>query len=114
GAVGKDVARGPSVRHDHGSRQMSADFQTEIRFLGAKSCPAFVRAPEGDGCAERFIRTLKETLLGVRRFDTIEDLRNVLLAVQRTHDERWQIERHGHRPPTAIRRERTIDIQTAA
>ncbi|MFO7855106.1 MAG: IS3 family transposase, partial [Paracoccaceae bacterium] len=64
GAVGKDVARGPSVRHDHGSRQMSADFQTEIRFLGAKSCPAFVRAPEGDGCAERFIRTLKETLLG--------------------------------------------------
>jgi putative transposase len=27
-----------------------------------------VRAPEGNGCAERFIRTLKENLLGVRRF----------------------------------------------
>jgi putative transposase len=42
---------------------MSGDFQKEIRFLGAGSSPAFVRAPEGNGCAERFIRTLKENLL---------------------------------------------------
>ena len=33
------------------------------RFLGIESSPAFVRAPEGNGCAERFIRTLKENLL---------------------------------------------------
>ena len=36
---------------------------------------AFVRAPEGDGCAERFIRTRKEILLWVHHFDTIEQLR---------------------------------------
>ncbi len=29
---------------------------------------AFVRAPEGNGCAERFIRTLKENLLWLRTF----------------------------------------------
>jgi hypothetical protein len=33
-----------------------------------------VREPEGKGCVERFIRTLKGNLLWVRRFDTIEDL----------------------------------------
>ena len=40
-----------------------------------ESSPAFVRAPEGNGCAERFIRTLKESLLGVRTFGTVEELR---------------------------------------
>jgi hypothetical protein len=39
---------------------MSDLFQAELRFLGITSSPAFVREPEGNGCAERFIRTLKE------------------------------------------------------
>jgi transposase InsO family protein len=43
------------VRHDHGSQYTSHHFQTEIAFLGIESSPAFVRAPEGNGCAERFI-----------------------------------------------------------
>ena len=37
---------------------MSDAFQQELGFLGIASSPAFVRAPEGNGCAERFIRTL--------------------------------------------------------
>ena len=114
GAVGADVAKGLKVRHDHGSQYMSRDFQREIRFLGAESSPAFVRAPEGNGCAERFIRTLKENLLWVRWFDTIEDLRQALLAFQKTYNEQWLIERHGHRPPVAIRREQTTNMQRAA
>jgi len=39
--------------------------------LGIESSPAFVREAVGNGCAERFIRTLKENLLWVRRFETI-------------------------------------------
>ena len=34
-----------------------------------------MREPEGNGVAERFIRTLKENLLWVRTFKTIEELR---------------------------------------
>src|SRR5512147_1431966 len=34
-----------------------------------------LRPPEGNGVAERFIRTLKENLLWVRPFETIEELR---------------------------------------
>jgi len=82
GAVGKDVAKGLSIRHDNGSQYMSKDFQREVRFLGARSSPAFVRAPEDNGCAERFIRTLKENLLWIRWFETIEDLGRALLAFQ--------------------------------
>lgn len=114
GAVGKDIAQGLKIRHDHGSQYMSKDFQNELKFLGATSSPAFVRAPEGNGCAERFIRTLKENLLWVRWFGTIEDLRLALLEFQRTYNQDWLIERHGHRPPATIRREQTEAMKQAA
>jgi hypothetical protein len=53
---------------------MSDDFQAEIAFLGIASSPAFVRGPEGNGCIERFFRTLKQQLLWVRDFTTLENL----------------------------------------
>jgi putative transposase len=103
GAFGKNVARGLALRHDHGSQYVSHHFQAEIRFLGIASSPAFVREPEGNGCAERFIRVLKENLLWVRRFDTIEELRLALLAFQQTYNRSWIIERHGYRTPAQVR-----------
>jgi len=39
-----------------------------------------VRAPEGNGCVERAIRTLEEQLLWVKTFDTVEELRRALLG----------------------------------
>ena len=97
------VAAGLAVRHDHGSPFMSDYFQGELRFLGITSSPAFVREPEGNGCAERFIRTLKEQLLWIERFATGEDLRTALLAFKDRYNREWLIERHGHRSPTAAR-----------
>ena len=49
---------------------MSRTFQGELAVLGTESSPAFVRAPEGNGCAERFTCTLKKNLLRVHNFDT--------------------------------------------
>ena len=82
---------------------MSRAFQDELQFLGIASSPAFVRAPEGNGCAERFIRTLKENLLWVRSFDTIEELRQALLAFQESYNFTWLIARHGFQTPKAVR-----------
>jgi len=113
GAIGKDAAAGLSLRHDHGSQYMSHDFQNEIRWLGIASSPAFIRAPEGNGCAERFIRTLKENLLWVRTFETVEELRQALLAFRETYNENWLIERHGHRSPARFRRDQ-LDSQPMA
>ena len=80
GGIGAGAARGLRLRHDHGSNYLADDFQQEIAFFGIDSSPSFVREPEGNGVAERFIRTLKENLLWVRSFETIEDLRLALLA----------------------------------
>ena len=44
-----------------------------------------MREPEGNGVAERFIRTLKENLLWVRTFDTIEELRAALVEFARRY-----------------------------
>ena len=86
GGFARDIAKGLAVRHDHGSQYMSDHFQKELTFLGIESSPAFVRAPEGNGCAERFIRTLKENLLWVRTFETIEELRQALLEFRETYN----------------------------
>ena len=59
---------GLAVRHDHGPAYMADDFQNELTFLGITSSPSFIREPEGNGCAERFIRLLKENLLWVKYF----------------------------------------------
>jgi transposase InsO family protein len=114
GGFAKEVALGLSLRHDHGSQYMARDFQKEIRFLGIESSPAFVRAPEGNGRAERFIRTLKENLLWVRTFDTVEELRQALLTFREVYNATWLIERHGFRPPAAIRDEQLSAAALAA
>ena len=97
------VAAGLSLRHDHGSQYLSDHFQGELRFLGIRSSPSFVAAPEGNGCAERFIRTLKEQLLWVEPFETVQQPRLALLAFKDRYNEAWLVERHGHRTPAAVR-----------
>ena len=57
GPIGDGVADGLRLRHDHGSNYLADDFQQEVAFFGIESSPSFVREPEGNGVAERFIRT---------------------------------------------------------
>ena len=103
GAIAPGVAHGLKLRHDHGSNYMSVDFQDEIECLGIEASPSFVREPEGNGVAERFIRTLKENLLWVRTFDTIEELRTALVEFARYYNETWLVARHGYRTPAQVR-----------
>ena len=98
-----DRATGLKLRHDHGSAYMSYHFQKEIVFFGIESSPSFVREPEGNGCSERFIRTLKENLLWVRYFATIEELRLALLEFKRVYNEQWLLERHNYQTSTQVR-----------
>ena len=65
-----------------------------------------MREPEGNGVAERFIRTLKENLLWGRRFATIEELRLALLVeFKRTYNEQWMLEKYDYRSPAQVRRD---------
>ena len=103
GAYERGIAAGLLARHDHGSQYVSDYFQDELKFLGITSSPAFVREPEGNGVAERFIRTLKEQLLWVRTFDTVEELRLALLEFKERYNCQWLCERHGHQTPAQVR-----------
>jgi putative transposase len=99
------VAEGLSLRHDHGTQFTAHAFQDEIRFLGIESSPSFVRAPEGNGCAERFGRTIKEQVLWLQTFDRVEDVRLALLAWRKVYNEEWLVARHGYRAPAQVRRD---------
>ena len=114
GAFGQDIAQGLALRHDHGSQYMSHVFQEELTFLGIASSPAFVREPEGNGCAERFIRTLKENLLWLKTFDTVEDLRLALHEFQRQDNETWLMGRHRYKAPAQVRHEQQCGLANAA
>ena len=113
GGFRKDAAPGLKIRHDHGSQFMSDHFQQEIRFLGMESSPAFVRQPEGNGCIERFFRTLKEQLLWVRHFQDLDELQQALHEFRDRYNREWLIERLGFQSPRQAR-ERFLALQQAA
>ena len=60
---------------------------------------------EGKGCVERFIRTLKEQLLWVRTFRTVEELRQALTEFRERYNQRWIVQRHGYRTPQQARQQ---------
>ncbi len=104
GPVERGVAKGVKVRHDHGSQFTSDAFQNEVRFLGMESSPSFVRAPEGNGVAERFVRTLKEQCLWLRDFQDAADVDQALQDFKRRYNETWLLSRHGYASPAEARR----------
>jgi putative transposase len=114
GGFSGGIAAGLRLRHDHGSVYMSDDFQSEIRFLGMESSPAFVRQPEGHGCIERFFRTLKEQLLWVRRFRDLEELRDALSEFRDRYNQHWILHRLGYHTPAQARRKFTLELPIAA
>jgi transposase InsO family protein len=114
GAFAAGIAAGLSLRHDHGSVYMSDDFQNEIRFLGIESSPAFVRQPEGNGCIERFFRTLKEQLLWIRHFRDLDELRTALIEFPNRYNHQWILQRLNYRTPVQARCDFALELQTAA
>ena len=100
GAVEETVAAGLILRHDNGPNYLADDFQDEIEFLGIKSSPAFVRQPEGNGVAERIIKTLREQLLWG---PALPDHRGTSQGA-----------RGGRYPETALRQNPAADRRTAA
>jgi hypothetical protein len=64
--------------------------------------------------SSRFIRTLKENLLWVRGFDTIEGLRLALHAFQAIYNQTWIVEHHGYQTPAAIRAAQLAPLHATA
>jgi putative transposase len=82
-----------------GPQYRSAHFTGSLAWLGISDDPAFLGEPETNGCAERWIRTLKDQCLWVQLHDTIEELRQAVAGLVERYNGSWLIQRHGHQTP---------------
>jgi transposase InsO family protein len=89
----------PRLRRDWGPQYRSPHFLGSIGWLGIADDPAFLGEPETNGCAERWIRTLKEQCLWVELHDTIDQLRQAVTGFVDRYNTSWLIQRHGHLTP---------------
>jgi len=103
GSVEQAVAAGLALRYDGGPCFRSDHYQAEIDFLGIARSPAYHYEPETNGCAEKAIQTLKEQVLWIEPFDTLDQLRARVRRFGRDFNQHWLLERHGYRTPTQAR-----------
>jgi hypothetical protein len=73
-----------------------------------------VREPQGNGGAERFMRTLKENVLWLGTFETVEELRLALLECKDSYNATWRIGRHGDQTPSQVRQEQRAALAKQA
>jgi len=108
GSLDPEIARGLSLRMDHGTQYLSDHFLKQIRFWGIHPSFAFVEQPQTNGVAERFNRTLKEQAIHGRVFLTIEDVRNAVRTFIETYNHHWRLEKLGFQTPIEARNNHSL------
>lgn len=103
GGTDKSVARGLVLRMDHGTQYTSEDFLNQIRYWGIAPSFAFVAAPQTNGVAERFNRTLKEQVFHGRVFENLQAVQQAVTAFKDLYNNEWLIEKLGHQSPRQAR-----------
>ena len=66
---------------------------------GARS--AAPRSSRSGEAVNVLLRCIKEQLLWVEPFETVQQLCLALLAFKDRYNQKWLVERHGHRTPAA-------------
>jgi putative transposase len=132
GDSGGPPSAAPATKHSSQSDRASPNASAGSRRTRPQASPSVTTPPrppgpvssgdrikgllafDGNGCAERFIRTLEENLLWVRTFQTVEERRLALIDFRQIYNESWLIERHGHRSPAPFRRDQMDKLPLAA
>jgi transposase InsO family protein len=109
GSVGPDVARGLSLRMDHGPQYLSDHFLNQIRYWGIHPSFAFVEQPQTNGVAERFIRTLKEQAIHGRIFRNLDEVRRAVADFVTRYNREWRVEKLGFLTPAEARKQHALE-----
>lgn len=104
GPVGKDIARGITLRLDHGTQFTSKRYVNEAKHLGFNLSYSYVAQPECNGVIERWHRTLKEQLLWTKSWKNLEEVQKSVKEFVETYNERWMLEKHGYLSPREFKR----------
>ena len=99
------MARGLSLRMDHGTQYLSDHFLNQTRYWGINPSFAFISQPETNGVAERFNRTLKEQAIYGSIFKNIEEVRVAVRDIVTKYNEQWLVAKLEYRSPDQARRE---------
>jgi putative transposase len=67
--------------------------------LAISRSPAYHYEPQTNGCVEKFNQTLKEQVLWIERFDTLDEFRMRIREFAEDFNEHWLLKRHGYRTP---------------
>ena len=104
GGVQANIARGLSLRMDHGTQYLSDHFLNQLKFWGIAPSFAFVAEPQTNGVAERFNRTLKEQAIYGRVFRGVEDVREAVKTFVDLYNSEWRVEKNAFKSPQESRR----------
>lgn len=104
GGIKAQIARGLSLRMDHGSQYTSYHFQNQIKYWGIAPSFAFVEQPQTNGVAERFFRTLKEQVIYGRVYRNLEEVRQAVSDFVELYNSQWLIEKNGYLSPLDARK----------
>ena len=103
GRTDAEVARGLSLRIDHGTQYLSDHFVKQVRFWGIHPSFAFVEQPQTNGVAERFNRTLREQALNGRIFQNLDEVRKAVAEFVEQYNQHWRLEKLGYLSPLTAR-----------
>lgn len=93
-----------SLRHDNLGLFRDRQFHEPLRKLGFRCSPISPLYPQGNACAERFIRILRENLLAIRGFSRLPDLRTAVCEFRDTYNRDWLLSRWRYCSPQSVRR----------
>lgn len=103
GGVTAGIARGLSLRMDHGSQYLADHFLKQVKFWGIQPSYGFVEEPQTNGVAERFNRTLKEQAINGRIFRNAEEVRQAVRTFAERYNREWLVEKLGFISPSQAR-----------
>ena len=103
GSVSRDVALGLALRMDHGCQYISDHFLNQIAYWGIAKSFSFVAQPQGNGIAERFIKTLKQQAIYGHVFRNAMEVHKAVTKFVHDYNYRWRIERLRFLTPVEVR-----------
>ena len=103
GSVEAHVARGLTLRMDHGSQYLSDHFLNQLRYWGIHPSFGFLEEPETNGVVERWNRTLTEQAIYGRVFRNLADVRAAVAEFVERYNQCWRLEKLAYRTPREAR-----------
>jgi transposase InsO family protein len=97
------IARGISLRPDHGSVFTANEYRNEAKYWGFNFSYALVGEPETNGVEERFHRTMKEQCVHGRVFKNLDEVRRAIQSFVEDYNNEWLLEKLGYCSPREAR-----------